>query len=328
MTTLPPTLNRFGAELELAVQRDLRVRTKRRRLLRAVALPAAAAAAALGVLAVLMAGGSSVVGRAAAALEESNGTILHIQMRGEQHNPDGSVVTWRSESWNLNESPYTNRKLEVGSDGIRAETLVRGDTEELYDAQANTIYVATDDELAAARPLPKIKIVSASRLRKITRNPKGAAFVVYGKKAKGYSVIALTKAGAERLRRQRAQAAQRSGADQPNEESFRAEILKLLKSGGAQETGRVEVDGRDAIRIESPNGRQVYLVDPDTYAPIEWTTTGNGGSVTLSFPVYEELQVNAESMKLVDLEAQYPQAQVVHDTKAYLAAEARLFPHG
>jgi len=184
---------------------------------------------------VLPAGGSSVVGRAAAALEESNGAILHIEMGGEQHNPDGSVVAWRSESWELNESPYTSRKIEVGPEGIRAETLARGETQELYDAQTNTIYIASQDELAAARPMPKMKIVSESRLREITRNAKGDAFVVYGK-AKGYSVVA-TKAGAERLRRQRAREAQRSGADQAIEEPFRAEILALLRSGRAQETG-------------------------------------------------------------------------------------------
>ena len=91
---------------------------------------------------------------------------------------------------------------------------------------------------------------------------------------------------------------------------------------------QVEVDGRDAIRIESPDGRQVYLVDPVTYAPIEWISTGNGGSVTLRFPVYEELPVNADSMGAFDLEAQHPGARIVRDPAAYRDAEARLYPHG
>ena len=38
--------------------------------------------------------------------------------------------------------------------------------------------------------------------------------------------------------------------------------------------------------------------------------------------------MNAESMKLLDLEAQYPQAHVERDADVYLAAETRLFPHG
>jgi hypothetical protein len=331
MTALPHALDRFGAELEIAIRRDLGARRRRRRLLRATALSAAAAAAALGILAVMPGGGSSVVRPAAAALEVSDNTILHLEMRGEQHNPDRSVVTWRSESWQLGEAPFTRRQIEVGLDGIRAETLVRGDTEELFDAETNTIYIASQKELAASQPLPKIKIVSEARLRQLTqgspRDLDAALRYRVTKSGRGYAVIA-TKEGAKRLREQRARAQDSGGADGAVEEPFRAEILALLNSGRAREVGRVEVDGRDAIRIESPDGRQVYLVDAVTYAPIEWTSTGNGGSVTLRFPVYEELPVNANSMELFDLEAQHPGARVERDPAAYQEAEARLFPHG
>ena len=326
MISLPPALDRFGAELEIAIRHDLGARRRRRRLLRATALSAGVVAAALGILAVLPGGGSTVVGPAAAALEVSDDTILHMELRGEQHNPDASVVTWQSESWQLGEAPFTRRQIEVGSDGIRAESLTRGDTYELFDAERNTIYIATQQELLAANPLPKIEIVSKARLRKLTNGSEASsAFKV----AKGgsYSVIA-TKEGAKRLREQRAQAQDSGGGDATVEEPFRAEILALLNSGRARETGHVEVDGRDAIRIESPDGKQVYLVGAETYAPIEWTSTGNGGSVTLRFPVYEELPANADSMEVFDLEAQHPGAQVEYGAAAYQAAEARLFPHG
>jgi hypothetical protein len=33
-------------------------------------------------------------------------------------------------------------------------------------------------------------------------------------------------------------------------------------------------------------------------------------------------------MKLLDLQAQHPSARVVRNVKAYIAAEARLYPHG
>jgi hypothetical protein len=325
MTALPPALDRFGAELEIAVRRDLGARRRRRRLLRGTALSAAAAAVALGILAVLPGGGSSVVGPAAAALEVSDNTILHLEMRGEQHNPDGSVVTWQSESWQLAEAPFTRRQVEIGSDGIRAETLVSGDTTELYDTNTNTIYIASQKELAAAQ-MPKITIVSKAQYRKLTRGTPGDVALKVKKGGSSYSVIA-TKEGAERLREQRARG-QESDSGGAFEEPFRADILKLLNSGRAEVTGHVEVGGRDAIRIESPDGRNVYLVDADTYAPIEWTTTGNGGSVTLRFPVYEELAVNDNSMAVFDLEAQHPGARVERDLDAYRDAEARLFPHG
>jgi hypothetical protein len=328
MTALPPTFDHFGAELENAVRRDLGARRRRRRMLRAAALSAAAVAAAFGLLSALPTGGPSVVERAAAALERSDDTILHYQLSGEQRNPDGSVVTWRSESWDLRAAPFTGRQIEVGPDGVRAETLTRGDTNELYDVRTKTIYVASRQELVAGN-LPKIKIVPQSKIAKITRDPRVDTVLVHGKGGKRPTVV-TTEQGARRLREQLAQGdppGQEPTADQ-RVEGPRGEILALLESGRARETGRVEVGGRDAIRIESPDGRQVYLVNATTYAPIEWTSAGNGGGVTLRFPVYEELPVDSESMELLDLEAQHPGARVVRDPAAYLAAEARLFPHG
>jgi hypothetical protein len=323
MTALPPALDRFGAELELAVQRDLGARRRRRRLLGAATLPAAVAAVVLGILAVLPGGGPSVVGRAAAALQGSDESILHVQMRGEQRNPDGSVVTWQDESWQLGIAPYTYRQVEVGSDGVRAESLVRGNTNELYDAVRDTIYVTKQQQLAAANR-PKIKVVSAARLRELTHGSGGGVALKVAEKG-GYSVVA-TKEGAKRFRAQIA--ADEQGSAGAAEDPFRAEILALLRSGHAHETGHVEIGGRDAIGIESSDGKKVYLVDPVTYAPIEWVSTGNGGSVTLTFPVYEELAVDADSMKVFDLLAQHPGARVVRDVDAYQAAEARLYPHG
>jgi hypothetical protein len=141
-------------------------------------------------------------------------------------------------------------------------------------------------------------------------------------------IAVVTEEEAARMLERSDQDRQEEAASGPVEEPFRAEILALLESGAARETGRVEVGGREAIRIESSNGRKTYLVDAETYAPLEWTTTGDGGGVTLRFPVYEELSVDAESLRLLDLEAQHPEARVVRDADAYRAAEARLFPNG
>jgi outer membrane lipoprotein-sorting protein len=324
MNALPPTLDRFGSELESAVRRDLGARRSRRRLLRGAALLAVAAAAALGVLSALPTGGPSVVARAAAALQSSDDSILHYQMNAEQQNPDGTSVRWSSETWQLRVAPYTRRQIEVGSDGIRAESVSSGDLNELYDASRDTIYIATSAELRAAR-MPKIEIVSRSTLAKLVgRDDVSAAYLV-GKAGAPYKVIA-TEQGAERLRKELAHERRKSHGVLPDE--FHAEILALLRSGDVHVTGHVDVGGRDAIRLESLDGKKTYLVDASTYDPIEWTTTGNGGGVTLRFPLYEQLPVDAESMQLLDLQAQHPGAQVVRDAGAYIAAEGRLYPHG
>lgn len=325
MTALPPSLDRFGPELENAVRRDLGTRRRRRRLLRGAVVLAVAAAAALGLLSAFGAGGPSVVQRAAAALQPSDDTILHYRIAAEQQNGDGTVATWTQETWQLRLAPYTRRQIAVdGTDGIRAESVSSGDTNELYDVRTDTIYSATSEELRAART-PTIEIVSKSKLEKLTGSAKvSAAYLV--RKSGRIKVIA-TAEGAKRLRKEQAARDGQSGSGVLPEE-FRGEILALLDSGQVVETGHVTVDGRDAIRLESRDGKQIYVVDASTYAPLEWTTVGDGGSVTLRFSVYEELPVDDKSMALLDLRAQHPDAKVVRGADAYIKAEARLYPHG
>jgi outer membrane lipoprotein-sorting protein len=328
MTPLPPSLDQFGSELENAVRRDVGVRRRRRRMVRAAAVLAVVAAAALGLLSALGTGGPSVVQKAAAALQSSDDTILHYQFDAEQQNGDGTVATWTQETWQLRVAPYTRRQIAVdGTDGIRAESVSSDGTNELFDSHTDTIYIATDQQLFAAR-MPNITIVSKRRLIKLTGSTRAGVAYMVGKDSEHPQILA-TRQGAERFRQQLVRQRQResSGGGVVPEE-FRAQILALLDSGRVVVTGHVTVDGRDAIRLESLDGKKIYIVDASTYAPIEWTTTGNGGAVTLRFGVYEELPVNSDTLALLDLEAQHPGAQVVRDVKAYMAAESRLYPHG
>jgi outer membrane lipoprotein-sorting protein len=297
-------------------------------MVRLAAVLAVVVAAALGLLSALGTGGPSIVQRAAAALQSSDDTILHYRFDAEQQNGDGSVATWKQETWQLRVAPYTRRQIAVdGSDGIRAESVSSDGTNELYDSRTNTIYIATDQQLFAAR-MPKITIVSRSKLTRLTHSSRvQAAYLMrYGGSHRRPTVIA-TRQGAEHLRQQLARERRRESSSALPEE-FRANILALLDSGRVRVIGHVTVGGRDAIRLESLDGKKVYVVDASTYAPIEWTTTGNGGSVTLRFGVYEELPVDSESMAFLDLEAQHPDARVVRDVSAYTAAESRLYPHG
>ena len=324
MTDLPPSLDRFGPELESAARRDLRVRRTHRHMARGAAVLAVLAATALGVLSVLPKGGPSVVQRAAAALQSSDESILHYKIDAVQQNGDGTSVSWSSETWQLLVSPYTRRQIEVQAGSPRAESVTSGDLNELYDSASNTIYMATSQELRAAR-MPTIEIVSQSKLAKLTGTTKADVAYEVGKGGAAPKVIA-TQAGADRLRKELAHPPGGTSGVLPEE--FRSEILTLLDSGKVQVTGHVVVDGRDGIRLSSPDGKDVYVVDASTYDPIEWTTTGTSGGVTLDFPVYEELPADSESMQLLSLQAQHPSAQVVRDAKAYIAAEQRLYPHG
>jgi len=322
MNALPPSLDHFGEELEHAVRRDLGSRRKRRYALRGAVLLAAAAAVALGVLSALPTGGPSVVEKAAAALA-SDDSILHYQVNAVQQNGDGTTATWHSETWQLLVAPYTRRQIQVDTNAPRAEALTNGDTTELYDSSNDTIYITTIQRLRAAR-IPTMEIVSKSQLQKLVHNPKvTAAYRILP--GTNRPVVVTTKQGAKRLQEQLAREAVNT-SNAP--EDFRTDILELLQAGKLQVVGHVTVDGRDAIKLASPDGKETYIVDATTYDPIEWTTTGTTGGVTVRFPVYEKLPVDDQSKKLLSLEDQHPQAQVVRDVKAYMAAESRLYPHG
>ena len=109
------------------------------------------------------------------------------------------------------------------------------------------------------------------------------------------------------------------GPTDQSPERLRAQILDLLRSGEAHETGRVTVDGREAIRIVAPAMDMTLLVDAQTYEPIEWSVpvTGIGtspdhGILTTRFETYERLPSSEANLALLDLRAQHPQATVDH----------------
>jgi hypothetical protein len=92
--------------------------------------------------------------------------------------------------------------------------------------------------------------------------------------------------------------------------------------------GREVVDGREAVRIATRDGRIVYLVDATTYIPIEWRTTGDGGSSSLRFNAYETLPATPENLALLDVRVQHPDATVDTDPEHFRDAQARLYPNG
>jgi hypothetical protein len=104
--------------------------------------------------------------------------------------------------------------------------------------------------------------------------------------------------------------------------------IKLLLAGGQlRDEGTVSVDGRDAVRLVTTGGDITYLVDPDTYVPIELQAKlDDGGSVDLRFPVYEELPPAAVGGDLFSLQAQHPGATVRLDKLAYEQHWSELAP--
>jgi hypothetical protein len=85
----------------------------------------------------------------------------------------------------------------------------------------------------------------------------------------------------------------------------------MLASGDAREEGPVDVDGREAIRIVTGDGSRSLLVDAATYEPIEWTATSDDGVVvTTRVETFETLPATADTLSLLSLREQHPDAAV------------------
>ena len=111
------------------------------------------------------------------------------------------------------------------------------------------------------------------------------------------------------------------------DDMFREQALAALKAPSTKAVGHVTIDGREALKIVVSSS-VTYLVDAQTYDPIEWITRGTDGGVTLRFAAYELLQPTAANQALLSLTTQHPGATVDTSAQDYSAAMGRLYPHG
>jgi hypothetical protein len=370
MSPLPTTLVRFRGELEDAIRRDQareRVRVRRRWTVRVAIAGVAAAAIALGVLSALPGSGPSVVERAAAALNPAVNTVAHTKTVTSVMR-DGALEVYRTDVWEAYAVPGGVRRVEDGSfpDGphVIGGHVVNGrrvfhieeaytgfyvGSQSVYDPATKTIYFDSSrpkaHQLPAQPALPGHDSPAFCRVEgNATRKQLGrCAYPIFDpgptpdtvrlteltrlndskpyRWSVGHRVV--SKKEAEELR-------DRLYPPFPTQEVNRSIVMGLLEGTDVKVTGDVRVGGRDALRLVGNAGRSVYLVDAETYAPIEFLqlNRSHNRSRTTRFVVFESLPLNAETRKLVSLQAQHPRARVVYDAKAFVAAENRLVPHG
>jgi hypothetical protein len=147
VTDLPPSLRRYGRQLERAVAADL----ARRRLRLRVGAVAAALALIVVVLNVLPGGDdravapASAVERAAEALAPPRGqTILHIRMLGRQFEDGRPDIHWENETWI---GPGASRTIDRSPEGRVAETEHAGGFDRLWDPDRGRVV-----EMRSAEP--------------------------------------------------------------------------------------------------------------------------------------------------------------------------------
>jgi hypothetical protein len=360
VSTLPETLVRFRSDLELAIDREHsthRSRRKRRTSF-GLSIVVATAAIALALTIVLPDSAPSVIDRAAAALNPRGDTILHTKIATRWVTSDGVVETWVNETWQERRRPYAQRSIyffdgpdwpgAVGGQVLgkrrvgRIESASSGfDTQvqSLFDPRTNTIYVLRPaHDPHALRSAPAYCAVEGP-MSGHQRRACAYPFFQPGPRPGTIRVVELTRLTDHRPFRWRVghrivsekeahAIMERLFPNEPIPESYRDEILQLLKRPDAVVDGHVPVAGRDAVTITWNSGRSVYVVDAKTYDPIELRTKNKAGVRATRFLKYERLPLTAKTQALLRLKPQHPTAQVSHDRKAYVEAGERLTPHG
>jgi hypothetical protein len=109
----------------------------------------------------------------------------------------------------------------------------------------------------------------------------------------------------------------KAGAKEGIVESYRSKLEALLRSGKLREDGREPVEGREAIRMVSADGQNVYLVDAQTFAPLEWRSPTVGDSIR--YEAWEEVPAGTP----LALEDAHPDARVETGERAYRDAVER-----
>jgi hypothetical protein len=327
----------------------------------------ATAAVALGALNVLVGSAPStaqpaeaaIIRHAAAALAQAPGTILHIEFIGTQDNGDGTTVSWSQESFSEQGPPYDTRLVNGRLPGTPrgVEQASVSGVPQVYDPTRDTIYIGPRPTntnlhhyLFSPGPTPgtyRVGVPTAYRVQ-VTSPAHGRARVLHTTTVRQAVIVTAAQAKALRngtdivvgkrhakrdrltdlrvMRAPRESSPNDTGVD-PFSATFRGQILSLLRSGHARVAGHATVDGRDTIKIQSADGHTTYYVAPGSYTPVELTTKGTTGGVTMRFETYQELSAH-DNRDVLSLTAQHPGATIDRKVADYQAAQTRLFPHG
>jgi len=318
----------------------------------------ATAAIALAITIVLPDSAPSVIDRATAALNPSGDTILHTKIATRWVRSDGVIETWVNETWQERRRPYAQRSIysfngpdwpgAVGGHVVgkrrvgRIETASSGidrQVQSVFDPRTNTIYVRRP-----ARDPHALRSAPAYCAAEGPMSPRQARTCVYpffqpGPRPGTVRVVELARltdhrpfrwrVGHRIVSKKQAHAIMEPlFPSDPIPESYRDEILQLLKRPDAVLDGHVRVAGRDAVIIKWNSGRSVYVVDAKTYDPIELRSTNTAGVKTTRFLAYERLPLTAKTHALLRLGPQHPTARISNNRKAYIEASERLTPHG
>lgn len=320
---LPPSLSRYGHDLENAIQRRVAERPRRQRQVTITAGCAAVAAAGVGVAAVgLSASGgpisppvadAAIIRHVERAVTPGPNTIIHAELNETQPGPTGSHADtqdiWilpvrRGAPCNRSECPARDLRIVFqaadSSQQIDTSTNGRGATD-IYDSDSGTVYDTNNPVTSFEPPEP---------------------------------VDALNDSGVD-----------------PLLPGFASKLQHLIKTGRAHVVGDTTVGSRKVIEIagrfvacgptadEPPTlpsvpttkpgercvqvSKWTYDVDPNTYDPVQMQSTSGGLTNTISYTTYQALPA-AGNMDVFNLTAQHPGARIDSNPADYAAEVGRI----
>jgi hypothetical protein len=335
--TLPPSLTRFGAELERAIARELKGSApqpaasrspRRRRAITATAVVGCAIAGA-GVYAIVSSSSASthqsrwaqmVLRRVAAvAVPTSPDTILHVAgsetlSPAAQHDSATHVASLTAEQWSQQGPPW--RSVMILHDAGGPVLRESGDGR-IYDTRNHVLYAPP--KLPSGHPKYTIRPGSTAGTYTIRFQTKhgpvsqpisssdihalrdGDQQTSWAETWNGHQAKLVPMIVPTSGQAAKLSAQQPSGASS----NFATELRGLLKSGHARVVRSTTADGRPAIEISSvhpQSGPQTtYFVDPHSYTPIEVDTYGyhNPADVTrIRFRTYQLLPLKGNERLL------------------------------
>jgi hypothetical protein len=326
--TLPPSLQRFGGQLERAIARPP---TRRRPRARRVTALAVAAAAIVGVVFAIVsslspttqsAWAQRMIARASAALAPpaSSRTILHVaatetlspKARSDQATTAPSIS---EQSWIRQGAPWRVRTLIRRAGG---PLLLEDGQGLIYNTTDHVLYHET--QVPTQKPHYTLRRLADGRYRlsapyhgrtisatetaaavdQLRSHQEEVTFILAFTKSEQNVEITLFPT-ARNIRKQE----KADPIASPTSLKFAATLRTLLRSGQATVRRTTAPDGRSAVeftvQLKSGPRRTDYYADPRTLAPIEIDDYGwDAGDVTrLRFSAYETIPL-AGHAKLLD----------------------------
>jgi len=326
-SALPPSLTRFGVELERAIRRELDAaavtsapptRRRRRLAMRSGLFLVTSAAAVLAIVSSLAppalapAWAKQVMARAAAVLAPSPSPrlILHIAVTATETAANGTTATWSQQSWEQQGPPWNGRRI-VERTGQPVLEQVNSAGQTIYDRSRNESYTPQLPPISrphyTLRPGPA---PGSYRLRVATRHGFDTVRIT-AEQAKALrnrtDVVAWIVAWNGHVNRTAPLVFPRQNLSQgsvPNPWSltFAKQLRTLLSSGAARVTRATTADGKPAIEIDWARGRTIYYVSPATYSPLELDTrpydSQNDVRTRARFTAYQTLPLAGHSRLL------------------------------